>query len=248
MRVLRVVAEGLTTSFRYPHFIQSIHPTYEMPPPATIYGHICSTLGRWFNPDGVQFAYHFTFSGQVTDLEHIIVLTKSTGKLPETDMPKVLEGWVNPFDRHILFHPKIVLYINRPEWESSFRSPRYAVGLGRSQDLFTYSRVDIVDLERAEQVYLEHTLLPYEMALQTTRGYTVLMPRFVDYKDNRRPTFARYVILRERIRSDQDLRLVGGQDSPSYWVDPDSPKVNGAQLGLVFHSFVGDSYESLRMA
>ena len=33
MKVLKIVAEGLTTSFRYPHFMQQIHPSFQMPPP-----------------------------------------------------------------------------------------------------------------------------------------------------------------------------------------------------------------------
>ena len=28
MKVLKIVAEGLTTSFRYPHFMQQIHPSF----------------------------------------------------------------------------------------------------------------------------------------------------------------------------------------------------------------------------
>ena len=103
MQVLKVVAEGLTTSFRYPHFMQQIHPTFQMPPPATIYGHICSALGEWFDPTGVEFAYHFTHRGDVKDVEHIIVLSPSgaRSRLPGTKIPAALHGNVNPFDREL---------------------------------------------------------------------------------------------------------------------------------------------------
>ena len=144
MKVLKIVAEGITTSFRYPHFMLQIHPSFQMPPPATIYGHICSALGEWFDPNGVQFAYHFTHQGHVRDIEHIIVLAppkSSRSKLPGTQISNVLEGNVNPFERELLFQPRLTLYINRPEWEAAFRSPRYAVSLGRSQDLFTYTEI-----------------------------------------------------------------------------------------------------------
>ena len=195
MRVLKITAEGLTTSFRYPHFMQQIHPTFQMPPPATIYGHICSALGEWVDPVGVKFAYHFTFEGTTTDIEHIILLKRaaSTAKLPGTRIPKVLEGNVNPFERHLLFHPRLVLYLNRPEWEEAFHSPRYAVVLGRSQDLFTYTDVSVVELRQADSAYFEHTLAPHEIALRTRRGTAVLMPRFLDYANGRRPIFSRYV-------------------------------------------------------
>jgi CRISPR-associated protein Cas5t len=246
MRVLKIVAEGVTTSFRYPQFMQTIHPTYEAPPPATIYGHICSAVGEWVDPEGLAFAYHFGYAGQAVDLEHILVLSASSGKLPGTNLPKVLEGAMNPFQRHILFQPKLVLYINRPEWERAFRSPRYAVVLGRSQDLFTYTSVSTVELEQSEEAYLEHTLLPYEMALQTRRGYVVLMPRYLDYADQRRPSFARYVVLHDRVQT-REMQQYDSKTS-RYWIDPTSPLSDGAHLGLVFHTFVGDTYESLRLA
>lgn len=242
MRVLKVVAEGLTTSFRYPHFMQQIHPSYPMPPPATIYGHICSALGRWFEPAGVRFAYHFTHAGEVRDIEHIIVLSQATGKLAETKIPKVLEGNINPFERQLLFRPQLTLYINRPEWEPAFRSPHFAVVLGRSQDLFTYTSVSVVELKSARQAYFQNTLAPYEMAVQIGRGITVLMPRFLDYGNLRRPAFERYVVVQERvILPNEDLLEFEHLPSGPYWVDPTAPEHNGVQRGLPFLSFVEDN-------
>lgn len=245
MRVLKVVAEGLTTSFRYPHFMLEIHPTFQMPPPATIYGHICSALGEWFDPAGVRFAYHFTHQGRVRnrDIEHVIMLRPATGYLPDTGIPKVLEGIVAPFQRDLLFQPRLTLYINRPDWEAAFRSPRYAVTLGRSQDLFTYTYVGVIELQQADRAYFEHTLAPHEMALRTMRGVTVLMPRYLDYTRNRAPTFERYVVIEDRILSDE-FYTFGPQPHGPYWIDPTTPKVKDAHLGLVFLSFVGDDNDS----
>jgi CRISPR-associated protein Cas5t len=248
MRVLKIEAEGITTSFRYPHFMHGIHPTYDMPPPATIYGHICSAVGEWVEPEGLRFAYHFTTAGRVVDLEHIIVSWRGKGTLPGTDgLPTALEGSVNPFARHLLFRPKLVLYLNRPEWAQAFRSPRYAVVLGRSQDLFTYTRVTTLDLVGAEQAYLEHTLLPYEMATRTDRGYTILMPRYVDYAAGRKPTFARYLVLQDHVPTAR-LRQFGSGDRQNWRVDPESERMDGVQRGVVFHTFVGETYEAVGMA
>ncbi|MDD3654366.1 MAG: CRISPR-associated protein Cas5 [Desulfotomaculaceae bacterium] len=239
MEVLKIVAEGLTTSFRYPHFMQGVHPTFEMPPPATIYGHICSTLGEWAPPEGIAFAYHFTYLAKFDDVEHIHVLTASRGKLPGTKFAKVMEGSVNPFKRTVLFRPKLILYINKPEWEEAFRSPRYPVVLGRSQDLFTYTSVTRAKLVSSTKAYFEHTLAPYRMALQTGRGYAELMPRYLDYARERAPSFARYVVLGRRVYSEDFIKY---QELPDgeYWVDPESPEDKGAHLGLLFHTFVGD--------
>jgi len=242
MHVLKVVAEGTTTSFRYPHFMLGIHPSYEMPPPATIYGHISSALGRWFQPAGVKFAYTFTHAGKATDLEHIILLAPGKGKLKGTKFPKVLEGNVNPFKRELLFRPRLTLYINRPEWIDAFRSPRYTVVLGRSQDLFTYTQVEIVELEQADRAYFEHTLLPHDMALQIGRGITVTMPRFLDYRRKRTPTWGRYVIHnrgRVILPDETPLQFLNIHYGP-YWIDPTTPKVKGAHRGLQFLSFVDE--------
>jgi CRISPR-associated protein Cas5t len=249
MRVLKVVAEGITTSFRYPHFMQGIQPSFEMPPPATIYGHICSALGEWFDPAGVRFAYHFTYAGRVTDLEHVILLRRKSGKLPGTRTPKVLEGKVNPFERQLLFKPRLTLYLNRPAWRPAFRRPRYAVVLGRSQDLFTYTQVEVIELAQAERAYFEHTLLPHAMMLQTMRGMAVLMPRYLDYARGRTPTFGQYVVLGSRVHLPrQDAPQFSHLTYGPYWVDPTTPPVKGAQRGLAWLSFVGNEEATLEMA
>jgi CRISPR-associated protein Cas5t len=246
MRVLKVVLEGITTSFRYPHFMMGVQPSFPMPPPATIYGHICSALGEWIDPEGLAFAYHFTAQESVVDLEHIHVLSASTGKLPGSQYPKVLEGNVNPFKRTVLFQPRMVLYLNKPEWESAFRSPRYPVILGRSQDLATYTSIKVVDLVPGEQVYFEHTILPYKMAAQTAVGIVTLMPRWIDYQHNRQPHFARYLILQRQIKNGDMVHF--DSEPHSYLTDPTTTRVNGMTLGLVFHTFIGENDETPGLA
>jgi CRISPR-associated protein Cas5t len=247
MRVLKVTAEGLTTSFRYPHFMQQIHPTFPAPPPATIYGLICGALGEWIDPDGVRFAYHFTHEGRTQDKEHIILQTACGGRLPGTQIPKVQEGNVNPFDRDILFNPRLTLYLNRPEWAPAFRSPRYAAALGRSQDLIIYSKVDLVDLESAQNAYFDHTLLPHTMASRTMRGVTMLMPRRLDYKRDRAPVFSRYIVIDDIVHTNGDFFTFGKQSNGPHLVDPATPEVRGAHRGIVFLSFTGEDGEHFEL-
>ncbi len=248
MRVLKVVAEGLTTSFRYPHFMQGVQPTFAMPPPATIYGHLCSALGEWVDPRGVEFAYHFTYQGQFDDVEHIQLLAAARGQLPESREPKAVEGVINPFKRGLLFNPKLVLYLNRPEWEAVFRNPCYTVVLGRSQDLFTYTSVRTVELVQGKRAYFEHTLAPYWLALRAPRGYVVLMPRLLDYARGRAPSYARYTVLTQRVYTDDLLRFEGQPQQTEFWIDPESEEHNEAHLGLLFHSFVGRYDEGTSVA
>jgi CRISPR-associated protein Cas5t len=231
MQALKVVAEGAITSFRYPHFMWQKHPTFEMPPPATIYGHICSAVGDWIDPRGIRFAYHFTYEGKVEDLEHIHA------------------GGVMPFHRDLLFRPRLTLYLNRPDLLPAFRSPHYAVILGRSQDLFTYTSVKTVTLEEADRAFYEHTLLPYEMATRVMRGVVVQMPRFVDYTQHRNATFARYVMLHGKIVSSPDETQPGasgllrypGDEVRTHWIDSEVRNDKGLALGLAWHSFVEDT-------
>lgn len=240
MRVLKIVAEGLTTSFRYPHFMQGVHPTFEMPPPATIYGHICSALGEWVSPEDIKFAYRFTYAGMFDDVEHLHVVAASSGKIRDTAHPKALEGAINPFKRSILFQPRLELYLNKPEWYGAFRSPSYAVLLGRSQDLFSYTSVDIIELTLTKNAYFEHTLIPYKMVFKTGHGYAILMPRFLDYANSRSATFARYVILKQQIHTSEFLDFPDFPGENQFWTDPTSPEDDGDHLGLVFHTFVGE--------
>jgi len=247
MRVLKVVAEGLTTSFRRPHFMHGIQPTFNMPPPATIYGHLCSALGDVVPPEGIAFAYHFTAQTSFSDIEHTHIVSESSGKLHGTNYPKVLEGAVNPFKRELLFQPRLTLYLNRPEWIDAFRSPRYAVVLGRSQDLFVYTSIQTIELQQAEHAYFEHTLLPYDMAVQVGSGITELLPRYLDYERKRTPTFARYLLLEHRVYSD-DFWKFEKEATNIYWVDPTSSLEKEAHLGLNFHTFVGEDHEAISLA
>ncbi len=247
MRVLKVVAEGLTTSFRRPHFMHGIQPTFNMPPPATIYGHLCSALGDVVSPEGIAFAYHFTAQTSFSDIEHTHIVSESSGKLQGTSYPKVLEGTVNPFKRELLFQPRLTLYLNRPEWIDAFRSPRYAVVLGRSQDLFVYTSIQTIELQQAERAYFEHTLLPYDMAVRVGSGITELLPRYLDYERKRTPTFARYLLLENRVYSDKFWDFES-HTQESYWIDSTSPLGDSVYLGLFFHSFVGADHEAISLA
>ncbi len=69
MRVLKVQCEAFTTSFRYPRIQAGSLRTFEMPPPATIYGHLAGVIGSWFDPEEMQFAYTFEHQGKGLDLE-----------------------------------------------------------------------------------------------------------------------------------------------------------------------------------
>jgi len=73
------------------------------------------------------------------------------------------------------------------------------------------------------------------MALQLMQGIVVLMPRYLDYENNRTPSFEQYLILKDKVFS---------KNNNNYWIDPYSPEIQDRQLGLFFHSFTGDSHDN----
>jgi CRISPR-associated protein Cas5t len=250
MQVLRIELVGEVASFRYPHFMWGVQPTFEMPPPATIYGHICSTIGEWVDPAGLQFAYHFTHEGKFTDLEHIHAGGRLEPVSPQkrkelirqgfSDVTMYGESTVTPFQRELLFRPRLTLYLNRLEFESAFRSPRYTVVFGRSQDLCMYppQGVQVVTLEKRRQVYYEHTLLPIVMGAATRRGVAIMMPRYLDYHQRRHPTFGQYLLLNERVLA-SDMHNTSSDSL--VWCDPSMPIVREHARAIVWHQFVGES-------
>jgi CRISPR-associated protein Cas5t len=241
MRVLKIELEGITTSFRYPFFVLGRQPTYAMPPPATIYGHICSVVGDIVDPRGLAFAYWFAHDGIAVDLEHAHMVGLATGTMPQTgvigNLPKAIHGGIEPLRREFFYHPRLTLYLNRPDLEDAFRSPRYPVVLGRSQDLATYTSVECIELRRAPRAYYENTLLPVTMQTAPLRGIGVTMPRFLNLKRNRTPHFAQYIVLLGVLRPDEAKGLA---DIDGHWTDLDTPMIDGAHRGVLFLSFVDE--------
>jgi CRISPR-associated protein Cas5t len=259
MNVARVVIEAPVVSFRYPHFLIGRQPTFQMPPPSTIFGHIASALGEEPPRTELRVGCHFTFRAAARDYEHQQILAPGRPEKVKGDAARLLTGWmkmnplnlggtIQPTVRDFLFDCRLTLYIDPPRYGEAFQSPVFCVNLGRSQDLASIRRIDLVDLERAERGYLEHTLLPFEWARpRTPRGVTVMMSRYIGPPPERDVDWSRYVLLHERVFlgrwDDTDSPSLGQRlldiesDRPDVWIDPDSERVKGAQRAVEFLSF-----------
>lgn len=247
MKVARIRIEAPIASFRYPHFLIGRQVSFDMPPPSTIYGHIASAMGEWFDPSSVRFAYEFSFESKGTDLEHQHVITQG-GQPFEWEgakYPTAVKGRVQPHLRDFLFGCRMTLYVEPPEVAKAFFDPVFCVVLGRSQDLAAITSVETVELLSAKGSYLENTLLPFEMRPLVGRGVTVLMPRYIGPPPNREPHFDRYIVLNDLVFAgdvEHSNRLLEYENQPrrEWLVDPDSPLRHGVRRGIVFHSFTGN--------
>ncbi|KAF0194299.1 MAG: CRISPR-associated protein [Bacillota bacterium] len=197
---LKITTTARTASFRYPHVMVGRLPTYEMPPPATIYGHLCSVVGKWFDPTGLEFAYIFTHQGIGEDLEtaHVVEEAGNRRGINELGLPKNLEGSINIQRRQFLLNVEMHLYVKGPsemlnQLKIGFISPVFSYILGRSQDLATCHSAIMVDLAAGQRFFFSGTLLPWELRPYVTNGVPVLMPAKIDYLNYREPTFAQYV-------------------------------------------------------
>jgi CRISPR-associated protein Cas5t len=257
VRVLKLELEGVTTSFRYPHFLVGRQPSFPMPPPATIYGHIASALGAYPDPNSFRFAYSFTHNGSVDDYEHTWLIEadkrkKVTKNYPHA--PNILAS-MNPTLRQIFYAPRLTLYLETADlayWHNAFLEPRYPVALGRSQDLASYRSVQILDLETSGTGYYDHTLLPWSYRPRVRVGQGILMPRIINPHDRREVTWSRFVALEHRV-----FHPKLGEDKPpsevmtvtaaqeTVQIDPSSPVIRERQRILVWHSLTGLESETL---
>jgi CRISPR-associated protein Cas5t len=254
MRVLKIELGGTTTSFRYPHFLIGRQPSLPMPPPATIHGHIASTLGKYPGSDDFRFAYTFTHQGSVDDYEHTWLI-KPDRSARGWEHPANISANRNPTLREMFFAPQLTLYLDTPHieiWQKAFLEPRYPVLLGRSQDLASYRSVEIINLEQRDTGYYEHTLLPWSYRPRLRVGQGILMPRWINPDNRREVKWARFVALEHRVfhpkageqaKLSEVLTVNAGEET--LWVDPTSPLHRERQRILVWHSLHGEESELL---
>lgn len=205
---LRVRVEGTVTSFRYPHFIHGQQPTFDFPPPATLYGHVCSALGDLVPPESFRLAFHFAYARRFEDYEH----THLVGSVVK----------LSPFERELLFQPRLTLYLDRPDWAEAFRHPRRVVALGRSQDLMTYREVRVVHLEQAAASYIEQTLVPRERAAGLSSYTALRLPVWIA-PERHTVRWGDYAA----VRAPQTWR-------DEAWIDPSAPQWRGLPRAVIW--------------
>lgn len=244
-RVARVIIEAPIASFRYPHLLLARQPTFGVPPPSTIHGLLATAIGDYPDPASFEFAYTFTARAKAADLEHQHIIFRNGGKFSDSgsQFPKNVEGSIQPNQREFLFAAKLELFLDPPDLAESLLRPAFCLSLGRSQDLATVVSVEECTLSRQPAAYLENTLLPFSDRPFLPQGITLQMPSRIGPPPLRESRFDRYIHLNTRIFAGQPLtgptpsssRTFLSPEPRSWWVDPNSPPVQGLHRAVIFH-------------
>ncbi len=156
MNAIRVKVVAYTASFRVPAFVGH-QLTLTVPPLSTVFGLLSAAAGRWVMPGEVEWlAYYCTYESKETDLEAIYTVERPK---PDQSARFVTR---NVVQREFLVHPCLTLYLP-PAWESVFRCPRYALLLGRTQDVATVMSIAQTELHPVSAGEVKGVLLPLEL-------------------------------------------------------------------------------------
>lgn len=158
IEAIRITLTAYTASFRVPHFVGH-QLTLPVPPLSTIYGILSAAKGQWVKPEEVEWlAYQCEYAAKATDLEAIWAVERSKPQ----EAPRVKTR--NVVRREFLTFPRLTLYLP-PQWGEFFRSPRYALLLGRSQDVAGVESMEPVTLHQVDEGQVSGVLLPLEVIM-----------------------------------------------------------------------------------
>lgn len=160
---IRITLAAYTASFRVPSFIGH-QLTLPVPPLSTIYGLLSAAAGRWVLPEEVAWlAFRCDYESKAVDLEAIYQFDRpDESALPA---PKPYPKTRKVLNREFLTMPHLTLYLPS-EWAAVFIRPRYALLLGRTQDVASAECIKPVTLEPVSEGDVTGVLLPLELVMQ----------------------------------------------------------------------------------
>jgi CRISPR-associated protein Cas5 subtype I-B len=163
MSALRIKCYSISSGFRSP-LSHAIHDSLPLPPPTTIVGMVGAALGISRSDmsnfyQSMKVAVIGTHEAVFQDLTHIIKFA-SGGKVKEP---------VSLLTRENLFKNNFYIWIIPDKVEIidklrlAFSDPKYALSLGRDDEIIRIDEIKIVRLEYAYEPILENTILPFNL-------------------------------------------------------------------------------------
>ena len=172
MKFLRVQCKGSVNSFRQPDFF-TYHKTLPLPPKTTIGGMLGSALGispndvneEWLKKERFKVGIVGKNNGKANDLWQIRKYEdkqiKSYNK-GEEDAPYKTAVIV----RELLIGCDFIIYFyfeNNEDYEliaNALQNPKWAISLGREDELIKINHIDIVDVKESEDAVFINTVMP----------------------------------------------------------------------------------------
>jgi CRISPR-associated protein Cas5t len=144
-------------------------------PYTTIAGIVASVTG---NDKLVDFRFSYTFRYRLSynDLETIYKFEKKDNSVNNKNVIQ------DPtFRREILYSCFLTLYLEEKEIALAFKEPIFQLLLGRSGDLARVVEVKEIDVESADRVFLNGTIVPFDDFKSSGQIYA--MPKYFDYSN-----------------------------------------------------------------
>ncbi|MBK8656655.1 MAG: hypothetical protein IPN20_22710 [Haliscomenobacter sp.] len=153
--LLEVQFEGWTATPRMPFILSGNAICMATPTYSLLLGMIGCCLGRPVDPEEVRLGFRYTFDDTAEDVETRQRLINDNGKI----IPHGKGTDAHRSEFHV--NPRLIVWIDRLDWEEYFRYPIGAPTLGRSQDLLKIKQVQKVEVEAIAEAKISGCLLPF---------------------------------------------------------------------------------------
>ena len=160
---IRIMCYGLTNGFRTP-LSHSVHDTLPLPTPTNLIGLVGSAMGIG-RSEIEDYYYKFkvavvgTHTAMYQDLTHITKY-KYGGEIKE---PLSLLYRENLYDNHFVIWVIPSTKDLLDEAFQAFISPKFALSLGRDDEIVRIDHVDKVSLETARDPVISDTVVPFKL-------------------------------------------------------------------------------------
>lgn len=185
MEFLRIKLIGCLNSFRQPDF-QTYHKTLPLPAKTTVGGMLGAALGispkevndEWLEKKRFRMGIVGKSNGKANDLwqirkyenKQISAFKKFRDDVENSNLRQDYEV-ITPYKtavivRELLFASEYVLYltfVNDTDFgliKKHLANPIWALSLGREDELIRITAIDLVEIEKKEDVFLQNTILP----------------------------------------------------------------------------------------
>ena len=161
--LLEVQFEGWTATPRMPFILSGNAICMATPSYSLLLGLVGCCLGRPVEPEEVRLGFRYSFDDTAQDVETRQRLVHEGKKI------RAHGKGTDAYTREFHINPKLILWLDRLDWEEFFRYPVGAPALGRSQDLLKIAlkKIRKVEVEPISSAKISGCMLPFNVQLQS---------------------------------------------------------------------------------